>query len=228
MTNEFNVGRWMRSLPQWLGAWLVLACLAGNAAEFSPVSEVQTSSVPLITIRAFLDEAPAWGEQRTVRVRGTVTHVISDRTFFIQDGEAGTYVFHKPPVPHQIGEMVEVIGLPSLGGFSPTLHYCDSRVVGEGKKVVPVPISPADAMTGAYAMRLVTVRGYLSTERLRSGRMMVINPGDGEHAFTADLESEPQIDRRVPLVFENVPPTARAPAGGDGLARPLGDQVAGA
>jgi signal transduction histidine kinase len=38
-------------------------------------------------------------------------------------------------------------------------------------------------------MRVVRVQGTLATERLRGGRILVLNPGKGDQAFTADLEA---------------------------------------
>lgn len=38
-------------------------------------------------------------------------------------------------------------------------------------------------------MRLIRVQGVLAEERLRGGRILVLNPGNSDKAFTADLES---------------------------------------
>lgn len=194
-----RTGDWIRRR---LGFWMVLswlACLVGpmawaqvnsDSAETRPV----ISNVPLVSIKEFLAGARGWGEERTVRVRGTVTHSISDKTFFIQDGDSGTYVFHKPPVAFKTGELVEVIGRPSLGAFSPTLHYCETRLLGTGELPRPRIVTAAEALTGSCNMRLITVSGYLAPERLRGGRVLVLDPGHSGHAFTADLESQAALD----------------------------------
>lgn len=190
-----DAGRAWRAAGRVLCGWMLWAAVCGNTAEVEVAGEIKTSSLPLVTIRQFLDGARLWGEQRTVRLRGTVTHCISDKTFFIQDGDAGTYVFHKPSAPFRVGELVEVVGLPSLGGYSPTLQYCEARAVGPGKIPDSIAISPSDALTGAFHMRLVTLQGYLADERLRGGRMLVMDSVRGGEAFTADLESETQLER---------------------------------
>lgn len=151
------------------------------------------SEVPLVTIQQFLADATNWGESRRIRVLGTVTHSISDKTFFIQDGDAGTYVFHKPSLAFLVGERVEVIGYPSLGSYSPTLQRCEVRSLGNGVLPKPVAITASQALTGAYSMRLITVRGTLSSDRLRGGHILVLNPGNGGPSFTANLESHDNL-----------------------------------
>src|SRR5262249_43563768 len=141
---------------------------------------------PLITLRQFLDGAPQWGESRLVRVRGTVTHSISDKTFFIQDGDAGTYVFHKPANAFGVGELVEVVGYPSLNSL-PTLQRCEARSLGPGKLPAPRTVSAAEARSQKCHLLLVRVQGVLAPTRLRNGHILVLDPGDGR-AFTADLE----------------------------------------
>ncbi len=168
---------------------VTLAPAADEASGFLPLAD----NPPLLTIRQFLDGASDWGEAKQVRVRGTVTHSISDKTFFIQDGDAGTYVFHKPDAALRVGAMVEVVGFPSLGGLSPTLQKCEVQSLGTGALPAPQVISAADALSGRYSMRLVKVRGVLALERLRGGRTLVLNPGRGEHAFTGELEALPDL-----------------------------------
>lgn len=167
------------------------ACgLAGAAA--ADVSPAGTTDPPLVTIRQFLDQAPVWGEGRHVRVRGIVTHSISDRTFFIQEGDAGTYVFHHPPEALAVGDEVEVTGYPSLASV-PTLQRCTIRTLGRGEPPPPLPVTADEAREGGPHMRLVRVQGVLTPERLRGGYLLVLNPGDGGAAFTADLEAFPDL-----------------------------------
>src|SRR5262249_5379403 len=87
----------LRVLPQ----ALALGCIgltffqAPAAPAPTPSSAIQTNP-PLSTLREFHDQANRWGENTKVRLRGTVTHTSTDKTFFIQEGGAAVYVFHKP------------------------------------------------------------------------------------------------------------------------------------
>ncbi len=182
--------QWVRILVSML---CVMGAERGRAADAAGTSPADASAPPLVTIRQFLDGAPSWGEGRRVRVRGTVTHSISDRTFFIQEADAGTYAFHKPPTAFRVGELVEVTGFPSLGSVAPTLHHCEAHVIGPGVLPEAKITTAAEARSGKYNMRIIRVRGLLAPERLRGGRILVLNPGRGDKAFTADLEAFPDL-----------------------------------
>jgi signal transduction histidine kinase len=172
--------------------WAGLSGRGAAAADADAVTRASATNPPLITLRQFLDGAPVWGENRPVRVRGTVTHSISDKTYFIQEGDAGTYVFHKPTNAFQAGELVEVVGYPSLTSL-PTLQRCDARSLGPGTLPVPRVVSAAEARSQKCHMLLVRVQGVLAPARLRNGHILVLDPGDGR-AFTADLESLPSLE----------------------------------
>ena len=182
-------------LPCSRASFALLCLWAAGVASSAPVSAAESDGVtgaatnpPLTTIRQFLNDAPAWGEGRLARVQGTVTHSISDKTFFIQQGDAGTYVFHKPTTALRVGELVEVAGYPSLAG-APTLQRCQIRLLGPGQPPEPQTATASEARAGNFHMRLVRVQGVLAPERLRGGHILVLNPGGNEKAFTADLEA---------------------------------------
>ena len=176
----------------WVG--IALTVLAATATAVAADS-VQDSRVPspvprLVTIQQFLKEADTWGERTLITVRGIVTHSISDKTFFIQDGNAGVYVFHKPRAALSVGEEVEVTGYPSLGSFTPTVQRCTSvRSLGQGRPPAALSVRPEEASRGRHHMTLVRVRGTLSPERLRGGSVLVLRSEKGSETFTADLEA---------------------------------------
>jgi signal transduction histidine kinase len=172
----------------WMGSALISFSLA--AAERVDNSQNPSAGPRLVTIQEFLRQANDWGEMMLVTIRGTVTHSISDRTFFIQEAGVGTYVFHKPRTALNVGERVEVVGYPSLGSFSPTLQRCISvRSLGPGPTPEPSLVTPEDASRGEHHMSLVRVRGILSPERLRGGSVLVLRSETGSETFTADLEA---------------------------------------
>src|SRR4030095_2686968 len=65
----------------WMGSALISFSLA--AAERVDNSQNPSAGPRLVTIQEFLRQANDWGEMMLVTIRGTVTHSISDRTFFI-------------------------------------------------------------------------------------------------------------------------------------------------
>jgi hypothetical protein len=107
-----------------------LGAAVGAAAPADPGPRV-------VTIREFLDGARGWGETNVLRLRGVVTASLADKTYFLQDGDAGVYVFHRPAEPLAVGDWVEVTGHPSLGNLLPLLD--GTAVRGLGTRELPPP-----------------------------------------------------------------------------------------
>jgi len=174
-------------------AWRVLcqaACgLATIASLFGAATEtlIDQVSPPLNSIAEFLENARAWGEERRVRVEGTVTCSLSDRTYFIQDGEAGIYVVDRPATPVQVGQRVEVVGYPSLGGVNPMMHRCHTTVRGTGSPVPVRELTYAAAAASAPDMRVIRLQGRLQREQPR-GRNNWLISAEGTNAFVASLD----------------------------------------
>ena len=144
--------------------------------------------LPLITIRQFFDGARGWGETHFVRLQGVVTASLSDRTYFLQDGDAGLYVFHNPSEALPVGEWVEVTGHPSLGNLKPFLDGNTVRSLGRRALPPALAVPFAEALSGRHDMRLIRIRGRLAEERPRGGRDLVMNAGGSTNSFLADLE----------------------------------------
>ena len=194
-----NAVRSNRSVVRWGARCLAIlaclrACLEVPAAELPAPILTDGTLPPLVTIRQFLDDARQWGETNNLRLQGVVTASLSDKTCFIQDGDAGVYVFHRLRVALRVGEGVEVTGHPSLGNFKPLLDGVAVRSIGTLGSILPVAVTFAEAMSGEHRMQLIRIRGRLAAERPRGGRNLVLNAGDATNSFLADLESFPDDD----------------------------------
>jgi PAS domain S-box-containing protein len=142
-----------------------------------------------LTIGEFLSRASSVGESNLVQLQGTVTHIISDRTYFLQDGAYGVYAFHKPEIPMSVGDRVEVIGNPSLGSIVPTLQHCRLTVLGRGSPVEPVLLVGHHALEVSNAMKLVRIRGRLAEANLMRNRVLLLTPTDGTATLVANFEA---------------------------------------
>lgn len=182
------------------GLWLTLL---SHLLTVSPVAAQEAlqadTTEPVWTTQQFRELARAVGEQRTVRVRGTVTVSLADRTFFIQDGEFGQYVFYKPPVPVEVGRQVIVTGHPSLGGYLPVLDGTAVEVAGPGTLPAPVPCTYADIMAGRHASQVVRLRARMAQERLRGGRQLLLTVDEAQDNFIADIETIAELDQLLKI-----------------------------
>ena len=174
------------SLHLWL--WGGLSVFAAEAP--APLSNGDTTP-PLITIRQFFDSASERSETNFLRLQGVVTASLADKTYFLQDGDAGVYVFHRPVTALRMGEWVEVTGHPSLSNLKPLLDGLAVRHLGMRALPPPVTVTFQEAMSGRHHMRLIRIRGRLAGERPRGGRNLVLSAGGSTNSFLADLEALP-------------------------------------
>ncbi len=162
---------------------------ADKAVVAAPAGEAVATS-----ISGFLTNAPVLGEAVRFRVRGVVTHSTSDKTFFIQEGGSGVYVFHRPAKALAVGELVEVVANPSLGGVVPTLQNCEVTVLGTAPAPAAAILTSAEAMNPTNAMKLAQISGILQRHRLTAGRTLLLNPRDGGPVFEVDAEALKDLD----------------------------------
>jgi PAS domain S-box-containing protein len=167
---------------------LFLNLFSGRAVAAEPQSPSPTAEATTASIQDFLANAPAWGEQKKVRVTGVVTHSTSDKTFFIQEGHSGVYAFHHPEKKLAPGDLVEVTGNPSLGGITPTLQNCTVKSLGIGKIPEPVLLTSSQAAQPTNAMKLARLSGRLQEHRLAGGRTLLLRPENSDPAFEVDAE----------------------------------------
>jgi PAS domain S-box-containing protein len=170
------------------------SCHQVRAAELPGFLPLGDTNPPLVTIPQFLDGARQWGETNNLRLQGVVTATLDDKTYFIQEGDAGVYVFHRPAERLQVGDRVEVTGHPSLGNIKPLLDGLGVRTLGQGTVPPPTTVTFADVMTGQHHMRLIRIRGRLAEERPRGGRNLILNAGGSTNSFIANMEAVPDYE----------------------------------
>jgi signal transduction histidine kinase len=119
----------------------------------------------------------AGGSGRRIHVRGVVSALRSNQSFFLQDSTRGLEVFLREASGPQVGESVEVIGFPEPGAFSPSLHDADWRPSSEQALVEPLPSSPAGALR--QDARLLSLNGQVTGHVLNPGELILTLVEDG-------------------------------------------------
>jgi PAS domain S-box-containing protein len=122
-----------------------------------------------------------------VRVRGVVTLQETGGDFFVQDQSYGLSVESRQKTPLQVGDVVEVVGFPMLGQFSPYLQDAILRRVGVEPEPKAEVVAPPEVLKGRYDGRLVQVEGTLFDHVTdASGKMLIMQAG--KVTFSARLE----------------------------------------
>ena len=135
--------------------------------------------VPLDQIMRSVNSA---GVGYGIHVHGTVTVVRSDRSFFLQDETRGLQVFPRESSWPEAGEIVDVVGFPEPGAYSPVLRDADWRPTGAKNVLPPLVVSSEEAMKNDG--RLVTVQAQV-TALAAIDSEIVLTLEDGPLSFRA-------------------------------------------
>jgi diguanylate cyclase (GGDEF)-like protein len=95
--------------------------------------------------------------------------------------------------PLELGQLADVIGFPEIGDFTPTLDHAIYRAAGPVNltriaptPVVPTPVTYAQALSGVYDSRLVSIEGRLINEN-RAGDLPNVTLSTGNSVFTVAI-----------------------------------------
>ncbi|MGH9434134.1 MAG: hypothetical protein ACRD3T_21610, partial [Terriglobia bacterium] len=96
-----------------------------------------------------------------IHIRGVVIGQILSGALVVKDSTQSLYVQTTQPTPALPGDLVDVLGFPSLDGMAPGLEDSAFRVTGRGPAPSPVRITTAQALSGTYDGDLVQMEGIL-------------------------------------------------------------------
>jgi HPt (histidine-containing phosphotransfer) domain-containing protein len=147
-------------------------------------------SLPVSPVSGLLHYTPNPALQHRVHIRGTATLFWPGRLLCIQDGVHGLCAQTGQTTPLTPGELVDVIGFPVIGAFTPTL----TRATYEGAHVQqPVSVMPVTAETvlrGDLNGRLVELEGQFIGRNESAGDPNIVL-SSGKNVFSAILPSQP-------------------------------------
>ncbi len=144
---------------------------------------------------------------RRVRVRGVVTLHWPGQALFLQDESGGLQVQSDDTPSVSAGDVIEAVGFPALGGYTPSLKNAIVRKVDTGRALKPAPITAATASSGLRDKDLVEL----------AGELLALNE---EHPGRKTL-----VLRQAKTVFQACLPAATN-TDGKGFAYPIGSRLA--
>jgi signal transduction histidine kinase/CheY-like chemotaxis protein/HPt (histidine-containing phosphotransfer) domain-containing protein len=147
-------------------------------------------SLPVSPVSGLLHFTPNPALQHRVHIRGTVTLAWPGRLLCIQDGAHGLCAQTDQTTPLIPGELVDVIGFPVIGAFTPTLTRA-TYVGAHVQQSVPVmPVTAEKALSGDLDARLVELEGqFIGRDQSAGDRNIVLSAG--KYVFSAILPSQP-------------------------------------
>jgi signal transduction histidine kinase len=156
-----------------------------SVEESAPAHPFSLPPHAIVSISRF---TPNLSAVRRVRVQGTVTLTQPDQ-FVVQDATEGALVETTQPVDVSVGDLVQVVGFPAVGVYSPVLQDAIWRRVGAGPRIAPALVTTKEVLEGSYDSTLVSIRGQLiENTRDPEGQNLLLS-SDGT-LFAAALESK--------------------------------------
>jgi len=131
---------------------------------------------------------------RRVKIQGVVTLRMIGQGFIVQDASGGLRVLTRQTNDVRLGDLVEVIGFPAIGDFSPYLEEAAFRTLGTGPMPTAKPVKDDQILLhGTHDAQIVTMDAQLLQNVPRSANPQMVLQ-DGPIIFTAQLE--PQARRQ--------------------------------
>ncbi len=127
---------------------------------------------------------------RRVKVQGVVTLRLTGQGFIMQDATGGIRVLTRRTNELRLGDLVEAIGFPAIGNFSPYLDEAAFRVLGAAPVPAAKPVTAEQILLhGTNDSQIVTIGARLLQDVPRSANPQLVLQ-DGPIIFTAHLETQ--------------------------------------
>jgi PAS domain S-box-containing protein len=144
---------------QFLGAMLLVPARKNLIVEAPAPADL--FSLPVRPIQHVLRLGPAEEFNQRVHVQGIVTLQRPGEAIYIRDAKEGLEVETRQETPLQVGDLVDVVGFPGVGGFSPILQDAVYRKIGTGAEPPPVVVTAEQALLGGHDSELIRIQGRL-------------------------------------------------------------------
>jgi len=168
--------------------YLSVTSLSNIAVEVLAPSQI--CEVPLNKLAQF-NFAGYYGQR--IKVRGIVTEE-NGNSLFIQNEGTGLHVQSLQTNSVSLGDVVEVIGFPVLGQYTPGLEDVIFHIIGHQSEPMPVHVSSDQLPSEDYDNVLVRLREQLNG-RIEEGGQTILILGTSNVVFDARLDST-KADKR--------------------------------
>jgi PAS domain S-box-containing protein len=185
-TSELNVRRQLSGITLHVPSLDQIKILTPAPADPFAIGTTRIDAV------ATFDPDPLAG--RRVKIQGVVTLRMSGQGFIVQDASGGMRVLTRQTNEIRLGDLVEAIGFPAIGDFSPYLEEAVFRVLGTGPMPLAKPVTAEQILLqGTNNAQIVRMDAQLLQNVPRSANPQMVLQ-DGSILFTAQLA--PQTRRQ--------------------------------
>ncbi|HTV40779.1 MAG TPA: PAS domain-containing sensor histidine kinase [Candidatus Sulfotelmatobacter sp.] len=153
----------------------------------APKNPFDAPTLPIEKLLQFTPQAP-YGHR--VKVSGTVIYRQDDDVLYIEDKTEGLYIETRQAGAVLPGDVVEVLGFPAKGEYTPMLQDAIFRKIASGPTPVPVSVESDEALKGTYDCRLVRIEATILDHARHSSEQFLVLQTSSGFIFHAYLESK--------------------------------------
>ncbi len=159
-----------------------------SLAQFRLVSRgpADPFGLPVRTLKSVMQFDPYGSPGHRIHVRGVVTATWGGRWMSIMDHGNGMILELRDANRFQVGDWIDVVGFPGMGGYSATLEDVVCRKIGKQSTPPARVITAEQAFTGDPDAVLVRIRGRLLGQSVGSAERTLLLSASGR-VFTAEL-----------------------------------------
>ncbi len=180
-------GTWFNKQRQLFGIRLMSPQLADIIVEApAPLIAPDQPAQAIGSLLRFDPRLSPYG--RRAKVTGTVILHQPGRALFVQDEQHGLYVQTRQTGRLHPGDVVELLGFPAKGDYTPMLQDAQWRWIGSQPDPSAALIRPDDALGGLHDSRLVAVEGRLLDRTHHNSESVLLMEAEG-CIFSAHFES---------------------------------------
>ena len=136
-------------------------------------------STPVRLIDSLSRFTPLASASHRVHVRGVVTLHWPGGDLCFQDATQGICAQSSQDTNLQVGELVDVLGYVTLGGYRPTLVDAVFKPMGAGKPIAPSVVTASQALRGDHDAELVQIEGRLIGNQTTTDNPTLVFSADG-------------------------------------------------
>ena len=149
--------------------------------------------IPPRSIGSLFQFTPQESYGHRVKLTGTVTLFVPGSKLYLQDEHRGVLAETKSTEPLAPGDIVEVLGFPSQGVYTPMLQDAVYRKIRSSTPLAAVRVTTDDALSGNFDSELVQISARVIDRTWRGDEQFLLLQ-DSNMIFQANLEGADGAD----------------------------------
>ncbi len=156
------------------GAYLLVPTL--EQIQIIEAPQPEPFSSPIRQVKNVMSYSRQGASDHLVRVRGVVTLQTLGKILFLKDDSGGIQVQTHEQMRVHPGDLIDVVGFPARGDYSPVLQHSMFKLISAGNAPLPKRVTVNQATSGEYDNELIQLEGeVLAEDETPENQVLVLN-----------------------------------------------------